>query len=334
MTASIFSSDDAAVRIAHAVMPRWREAQGASVTPAKVRENAVLRLTNNLGVDYALRLHRPGYHTDESLRSEFAWMRALRDSGVLTPALVRSRAGLDFEIHSDGNTRYQVDLFEWIHADGPQLTLGAADIPLDVITAQYRLMGETMARVHEQSAGWIAPEGFVRHAWDVEGLVGESPLWGQFWNLRLLSCEQQQLMDTVRARLNSELRKMDTSRDSYGVIHADLMPDNVIVAKEGLYLIDFDDAGFGWYLFDIAASVFSFSNAPGFDSILHSFVSGYRLHRELSDTSLSLLPLFLAARGTTLMGWLHSRQVGTNPRAAWVINVACSAAERWLRTRA
>ena len=47
-------------------------------------------------------------------------------------------------------------------------------------------------------------------------------------------------------------------------------------------LIDFDDAGFGWHLFDMATSLFylSLAGERTFDAILDAFITGYRSQRE------------------------------------------------------
>src|SRR6266851_1196521 len=39
-----------------------------------------------------------------------------------------------------------------------------------------------------------------------------------------------------------------------------------------------------------------------------SLIRGYRTEREMPDEALEWLPLFLAARGTTYLGWVHTRQ--------------------------
>eukprot|EP01036_Dinobryon_divergens_P046959 gene46959-62867_t len=45
-----------------------------------ISENATFRVRNRTdGLDYVLRLHRPGYHTLEALNSEPLWTRALAD---------------------------------------------------------------------------------------------------------------------------------------------------------------------------------------------------------------------------------------------------------------
>ena len=61
------------------------------------------------------------------------------------------------------------------------------------------------------------------------------------------------------------------------------------------------------YLFDIATSLFFHIGEPHFDAITASLIAGYRTERELSDEHLAKLPTFLLARGTTYLGWAHTR---------------------------
>ena len=39
------------------------------------------------------------------------------------------------------------------------------------------------------------------------------------------------------------------------MIHADMHSQNVLIQEDKLSVIDFDDAGFGWYGFDLAVAV-------------------------------------------------------------------------------
>ena len=49
-------------------------------------ENVTYRVVDRRdGVAYALRLHRPWYHTLDELISERAWIRALADAGIAVP---------------------------------------------------------------------------------------------------------------------------------------------------------------------------------------------------------------------------------------------------------
>jgi Ser/Thr protein kinase RdoA (MazF antagonist) len=79
-------------------------------------------------------------------------------------------------------------------------------------------------------------------------------------------------------------------------------------------LIDFDDSGWGWYLFEVAASLFPQVNQPFFDALLAGYVAGYRTERELSREHESLIPAFIMLRGFTYLGWLMTR-AGAMPNA-------------------
>src|SRR5215475_14428934 len=170
------------------VEARW-PLQCASLQPIKVRENAVYAVHLSDGSKVVLRVHRRGYHSDAALQSEQSWMKALQEHGIEVPQHVLSSAGRSFEKASiEGfEGERQIDLFHWI--PGQQLGSVEQGVALEgaSIADVYHQVGALAARLHNQSSGWTGPAGFVRHAWDAEGLAGERPFWGRFWDLEALS---------------------------------------------------------------------------------------------------------------------------------------------------
>ena len=322
--------------LAEQALRRWDLAV-ASVTPIKVRENAVFRVDLAGGERAVVRVHRYGYHSDAALRSEFAWMRALAAAGIAVPQVIRSRGGRDFELaEAPGVTGIrQVDVFRWI--EGRQLGSVEASVGGDAATIaeQYRTIGALMARMHNQAAGWQPPAGFVRHAWDAAGLVGETPLWGRFWELAGLTPAQRTLLIAVRDRCSRELAVFGARPDRYGLIHADLVPENILVDGSDMRVIDFDDAGYGWYLFDIATSLYFITGEPVYATARDALLRGYRSERALTDEVVDRLAAFLAVRGTTYLGWVHTRSGSETARelTPFLVERACAVAEEYLACR-
>ena len=100
-------------------------------------------------------------------------------------------------------------------------------------------------------------------------------------------------------------------------------------------LLDFDDAGYGWHLFEIATSLYFHIGEPYFDAIERATLDGYRSQRELPTSDVALLPLFYAARGFTYLGWVHTRQETETARELTpaLIELCCGVATRYLDTR-
>jgi Ser/Thr protein kinase RdoA (MazF antagonist) len=140
------------------------------------------------------------------------------------------------------------------------------------------------------------------------------------------------LFERLRVRVSQELAGFGTKSDRYGLIHADLVPENILVEGESLRIIDFDDAGFGWHMFEIATSLY-FIRREGFYEIARdALIAGYRRQRPLADEHLRLLPMFLAARGTTYLGWVHTRKGEATARelTPQLIELAVAAADDYL----
>jgi Ser/Thr protein kinase RdoA (MazF antagonist) len=226
----------------------------------------------------------------------------------------------------------QIDLFAWI--DGQPL--GSVETGLEgdaeALAQTFQTIGVLAARLHNQAARWQPPAGFTRHAWDTEGLVGERPLWGRFWELEALSESERTLLVRARDRVREELSALPRSPRSYGLIHADFAPENLIVDGSRVRLIDFDDAGYGWHLFEIATTLYFHIGQPYFATIERAMLAGYRSTRELNSADEALLPLFYTARGFTYLGWVHTRRETETARelTPMLIELACGVTRRYL----
>jgi Ser/Thr protein kinase RdoA (MazF antagonist) len=323
-------------RLGRRALAQWG-LEPSSLDLLKYRENAVFRVVTTDGRRYALRIHRARYHSNAELRSELEWMRALARDGFDVPTLVPTRAGDLFTVTTDPEVPEprQVDLFEWIEGSQLGSVEGGVDGDVATLTRTFHTVGALAARLHNQATRWLPPAGFTRHAWDTDGLVGEHPFWGRFWELAALSDAEKALLVRARDRARAELGALERSPRNYGLIHADFAPENLLVDGDRVRLLDFDDAGYGWHLFEIATSLYFHIGQPYFDAIEQATLAGYRSARELPEADVARLPLFYAARGFTYLGWVHTRQETETARELTpaLIELCCGVATRYLEVR-
>ncbi len=284
------------------------------VEPATLRfvhvsENVTFRVTDARdGSPLVLRLHRPGYHDLPALRSEHLWTRALVAAGIAAPEPLLTPAGDSFtEVGvAGGGERRWAGLARWV--DGELLADVVARSPdAAAAAAHFRQLGAIMAAMHNQAAGWRPPPGFRRHRLDADGLMGPEPFWGPFWDQELLSSGERALLLDLRDRLHAALLRYSADTQRFSLIHADLHPRNVLVSAGGLAVIDFDDAGFGWHQYDLAAALIGSQDHPDFARYCDACIEGYRTVRPLPEEAVALLPMFLLIRGMAYLGWCHQR---------------------------
>ncbi|MEI2297083.1 homoserine kinase [Ensifer sp. MJa1] len=275
----------------------------------KYRENAVFRVHLADGRPAALRLHRAGYHGEAALRSELQWMAALGDGGLAVPRPIAAMDGrLLVTLPSEEDFAAQhADVIAWVDGE----PLGESGRPLSHSPERqveiFSALGATMAEMHNLADRWTPPAGFWRAAWDKEGLIGERPLWGRFWDCAGLSAAQATQLSALRRDLQQRLATLPTPAKDFGLIHADLVRENVLVDAAAVKLIDFDDAGYGFRLFDVATALLKNRREPAYEAIEAALISGYRGRRALTNEALAALPLFLVLRSLTYIGWFAAR---------------------------
>jgi Ser/Thr protein kinase RdoA (MazF antagonist) len=268
----------------------------ASYRLIATRENRVYRVDTGSGA-FALRVHRKGYRTDDELHSELKWMDAIARGGVSVPKPMVSVSGEFLQV-AEG---HQVDVLTWLNGV-PIGKTGEKLIVADRAGLFYR-MGHEMARVHQISDEWVLPAGFTRSSWDRAGLVGGNPLWGRFWENPSLSNADVALFAELRKKADADLAEREASLD-YGLIHADLVRENVMMDGNNIQLIDFDDGGFGFRLFDLATTLLKNIDEPDYLDLKDALVQGYLSVRSID---LSALDFFILLRSATYVGWIVSR---------------------------
>lgn len=241
----------------------------ASVRPLTTHYNAVFRVDTAAGDRAVLRVNRPGNRSLVDIRSELAWLAALRrETDLVVPEPLPAREGpLVTTIAAPGvpEPRHSV-LFRWIEGRG-----------VDDRPAPRTLfnLGATMARLHEHAAGFTPPAGFTERrldqAWTFgrpEAVYGEEPD-------DLLTPKRREILRESAARVQAALDELYADRAGLRFLHGDLHLGNVKVTRAGLGVFDFDDSTWGYPAQDIGISLYYLEYHSAVRDLRAAFTRGY-----------------------------------------------------------
>ena len=290
---------------AHNALASW-DIQTQDIEPLTLTENIVFKITDGTKQSFVLRLHRPGYHNLNELLSELQWTEALLDAGLTVPVPRITRDGRQYVSVYLGNQHRYAGLLEWV--DGmPMENLIESNPDSTFVENSFSLLGEVMAKFHNQAVSWTIPLKFSRHSFDADGLMGEAPFWGRFWESSALTPDQKIYFDTLRHNIYDLLLEFGKDPHTYSIIHADLHPANIVVEGSRLHVIDFDDSGFGWHHYDIAVALFNYHLDKPIEHLQAAMITGYRKFRSISDDDLAYVCVFMLIRALVSIGWYSAR---------------------------
>jgi Ser/Thr protein kinase RdoA (MazF antagonist) len=279
----------------------WGLAAATVIRLLNVSENATFALTDPVGTrELVLRVHRIGYCTAQEIRSELAWINALRGAGVIdTAAPIAGRNGelvQSLTSPSGRPSRYAV-AFERLPGREP----GTGDT-----VPWFERLGELSARMHAHARSWTLPPGFCRRRWDLEAMVGPNGYWGPWRAAIGLEPSGIATLEQALTFIRHRIEQFGTGPQRFGLVHADLRLANLLVSEPHLRIIDFDDCGFSWFLYDFASAVSFIEHEPIVPDLLRAWVMGYRRISPLSAEELEEIPTFVVLRRILLMAWLAS----------------------------
>jgi Ser/Thr protein kinase RdoA (MazF antagonist) len=107
---------------------------------------------------------------------------------------------------------------------------------------------------------------------------------------------------------------------------------NLLVADKDVTVIDFDDCGFSWFMYDLGSSVSFIEDHPLIPDMTASWVEGYRSVADLSKEEEAELPTFIMFRRLLLVAWVGTHQDTDTGKemGANFTKVSCELAENYL----
>jgi Ser/Thr protein kinase RdoA (MazF antagonist) len=208
---------------------------------------------------FLLRVHEPVsanlrgiQHTFEGLSGEMEILRACSaGTGLLLQQPVANLAGRLITTANDPSSGLSAlcTLLTWV--DGWQID--QTDVAGEA--GQVQAIGRLAWALHAWSRRWQPTAQLVRPVYDpakYQHLVDRIELG---LSAGLLTATDLAVIGNTMDAVAGLMAQQPPTPLTWGLIHADLKPDNVIFTNDGPVPIDFCFAGFGYYLFDVGGTL-------------------------------------------------------------------------------
>jgi Ser/Thr protein kinase RdoA (MazF antagonist) len=304
------------------------------LTPLQHEDNTTFRIEGANGERYVLRIHRP-LRTVEAVRSEMTWLAALRrETEFVVPEPVPTQDGDLLTVSSAAGVpepRICV-LFRWVEGRFFDARLTPSHL---------ERVGALMAGLQLHGARFQPRDGFVRGRLDslTDGArrtaargASEAIARGQIDHpedetaaIRLIteicSPEDGARVATLIRKVREVQRTVGQGPETFGLIHGDLHQANYLFHQGQVRAIDFDDCGYGYYLYDMAVTLSEVNWRKNTPALRKSFLEGYRSVRDLSPEHEQYLDTFIALRDLQLMTWKIEMRTHPAFRTGWAASV-------------
>ena len=297
-------------RLANQSLALWDLPQDAKARLINVSENATYLVEAPGGHKSVLRIHREDYHSRRAIECELAWIEALNaDGAIMTPDFYRGRNGETIQkasIEGLDHPRFMV-LFHFVEGTAPD---ESGDL-----SGPFEELGTIAAQTHLHSVSWQRPENFERLTWDEATIFGKAPNWGNWRDAPGVDKGVSDILERVEATICARLAKYGKGPERYGLIHADMRLANLLIGENGTRLIDFDDCGIGWLMYDFAASISFIEDNPQIPALKAAWLRGYRKLRHISQEDETEIETFVMLRRMALLAWIGSHIEAPEPQA-------------------
>jgi Ser/Thr protein kinase RdoA (MazF antagonist) len=273
--------------------------------PASLPDSADPYMANR----YLLRIH--AMSDADAIGSELTWLAALdQEAGLPVPAPVLTPDGkLLTTIITPGMPNGRVvSLMRWL--DGRRYRKGLQPKHLTAL-------GRVVAQLHNFSASWQPPYEFDRPMWDWDSQLGGSMFRHPMDKVvDSIPTKYQQPFQVISGEAKQIMGSLGKGPDAYGMIHADLYPENVLFKAGRALPIDFEDCGYGYWMWDIAIALCEWAWGKEWERMRDAFWVGYTQIRTLPESQWSQLDLFVATQFATMVLWSSALFMNDPKRAS------------------
>lgn len=277
----------------------------------KTKANKFCQSSNEFDT-YVLRIYSHNKHNPAAIQSELIWLTSLlRHTDLIVPKPIPNQNNSLLTIATASEIpepRYCV-LFQW---------LPGSFVKTKFSNETMKQIGEFLARSHNHSQQFKPPQGFERPIWDEDGLLGSFPI-DLLIESEAFSQQDRKVLNSAALKIREYFAKLIQDDESFGLIHGDLHFDNCKFYRNKIQVFDFDDCGWGYYLYDLAVSLYYLREQDNFDTLQTSLFEGYQAVRLLPKQYEFYLEAMMAARCLHLMRDLFLCQ--DNPKLKAIIPI-------------
>ncbi len=264
-------------------------------------ENHTYKVTSN-NTTSILRISRVKYHTLNQIKSELKWIDALScKTNLLVAKPIGSRSGNMAEtVELDSGQKFICCMFEYIAGITPEFSDLKDSIPL------FNELGYKTAILHNFCKSWGEAAALDRPKWDCESTIGDKAKWGSWKYFEGFIKPEIELLDEAKNTIEHHISDYGCNKDNFGLIHSDIRFANLIQTDTDVFIIDFDDSAFSWYMYDIACSLSFIEDDANISELACAWLEGYAKQSSLDCKDIKMIATFIMMRRLQLTGWLAS----------------------------
>jgi Ser/Thr protein kinase RdoA (MazF antagonist) len=275
----------------------------AALTKLAAFENFVYEAETDDGDLLILRISHSTRRTVDYTLGEVELVRYRGAAGIPVAQPVLSESGQFVERIDDHEPGHYFVVTAFERADG--IVFDDAPPLRDVYWKPplFRDLGRIFARLHNRAQTYkLSNPRYKRQEWYEYDVVDID---------RFAPADEPLVRERTHAIID-RLKKLPTTPDHYGVIHADLHMHNFTFADGKITAFDFDNAEYAWFVKDIAVLLFYVARAEArgaredaVAAFLAPFLEGYRELRPCDREWLATIPDMLALQRSMNYALFH-----------------------------
>jgi Ser/Thr protein kinase RdoA (MazF antagonist) len=220
-------------------------------------------------------------------------------------------------------TNISVSSVEW-YKDKPQIAklpvngklipaalykyVGGQTLEANTVNAnEMKLIGEFLAKMHSYSGKSLSDFSFPQL--DYNGLFGETGIYYPGEEaMQVFTDGQLTVMDAAAEKVKAAMDELGTGESEFGLIHGDLLLQNILFHEGEVRALDFEYCGWGYYLYDLTPILWQLKPQAHYPELEQALWDGYSSIRPLSSRHRELLETFIAGRQVASMRWVAANR--------------------------